>query len=82
MNSINATSLRQPRRRSAGVPATMAIDAPYTPYRHAVSRRRAVPGSEDYGWPEWVVPATVMGVMVSITLYHHQALFAVLGFGG
>lgn len=47
----------------------MAVDT-----RYAQTRRREVVVTEAHDWHDWLIPSGVLGVLGSITLYHHAVL--------
>lgn len=51
----------------------MAVD---TRYMQARRREAAVLDAQD--WRDWLIPAGVISVLASITLYHHSLLIGVI----
>ena len=63
------------RRKAGGRSSGMAVDMRY---RHAMKRRRDNVDA-DALWPEWLIPATVSSLIISLTAYHHSALLGFVG---
>lgn len=51
---------------------TMAIDTRYAP------RRREAAPLEASDWHDYLIPSGVVGVLASITLYHHAVLLGMV----
>lgn len=80
MSHATAASI-SPRRRALRGNGPTGTD---TRYRHAVARRpRRVylddaRNGESTGWPNWLIPSSLIAVMASISAYHFDALMAAL----
>lgn len=59
--------------RRGGRSTTMAIDTRYAP-----TRRREMAAIETHDWHDLLIPCGVIGVLASITLYHHSLLIGMV----